>query len=58
MKSVELCVICVRNSPKASYFCSMIEDKNQEHTPLSRLGEFGLIDHLTKQFTDKNSSTD
>ena len=35
----------------------MIEDKNQEHTPLSSLGEFGLIDHLTKQFTNKNSST-
>ncbi|MDA7706519.1 MAG: thiamine-phosphate kinase [Flavobacteriaceae bacterium] len=35
----------------------MIEDKNQENTPLSSLGEFGLIDHLTKQFTDKNNST-
>ena len=35
----------------------MIEDKNQEKTALSSLGEFGLIDHLTKQFTDKNSST-
>ena len=35
----------------------MIEDKNQEHTPLSHLGEFGLIEHLTSQFTDKNSST-
>ena len=35
----------------------MIEDKNQEHIPLSSLGEFGLIDHLTKQFTNKNSST-
>jgi thiamine-monophosphate kinase len=35
----------------------MIEDKNQEHTPLSSLGEFGLIDHLTKRFTNKNSST-
>ena len=48
---------CIRNLPKASYFCGMIEDKNQEKTALSSLGEFGLIDHLTKQFTDKNSST-
>ena len=35
----------------------MIEDKNQENTPLSSLGEFGLIEHLTKPFTNKNSST-
>jgi len=28
----------------------MIEDKNQQRTPLSELGEFGLIDHLTKNF--------
>lgn len=26
----------------------MLEDKNQSKTPLSELGEFGLIDHLTK----------
>ncbi len=41
----------------ASYFCSMIEDKNQQRTPLSELGEFGLIDHLTKQFNIKQEST-
>jgi thiamine-monophosphate kinase len=35
----------------------MIEDKNQQHTPLSKLGEFGLIDHLTKNFTPKHKST-
>ena len=35
----------------------MIEDKNQERTPLSDLGEFGLIDHLTKDFDLKQSST-
>ena len=35
----------------------MIEDKNQEHTSLSSLGEFGLINHLTKQFNIKNDST-
>ncbi|UOK43313.1 MULTISPECIES: thiamine-phosphate kinase [Flavobacterium] len=28
----------------------MIEDKNQPRTNIAQLGEFGLIDHLTKQF--------
>ena len=28
----------------------MIEDKNQQRTPLSDLGEFALINHLTKAF--------
>ena len=35
----------------------MIEDKNQKHTQLSDLGEFGLIDHLTAQFKDFQKST-
>ncbi|WP_299884087.1 thiamine-phosphate kinase [uncultured Lacinutrix sp.] len=35
----------------------MIEDKNQLRTPLSELGEFGLIDHLTNQFEIKHKST-
>ncbi|MFC4722714.1 thiamine-phosphate kinase [Geojedonia litorea] len=35
----------------------MIEDKNQSRTSLSDLGEFGLIEHLTKNFTIKQSST-
>ena len=35
----------------------MIEDKNQQRTQLSDLGEFGLIDHLTKQFKIKQTST-
>lgn len=35
----------------------MIEDKNQEKTALSELGEFGLIEHLTKNFTIKQKST-
>ena len=35
----------------------MLEDKNQQRTPLSTLGEFGLIEHLTKQFTIKQEST-
>lgn len=41
----------------ASYFCSMIEDKNQQRTQLSNLGEFGLIEHLTKNFKIKQKST-
>ena len=35
----------------------MIEDKNQQRTPLRDLGEFGLIDHLTKNFKIKQTST-
>ncbi len=35
----------------------MIEDKNQQRTALSDLGEFGLIDHLTKNFEIKHKST-
>lgn len=35
----------------------MIEDKNQERTSISELGEFGLIDHLTQHFEVKQSST-
>jgi len=35
----------------------MIEDKNQQRTPLSELGEFGLIDHLTKNFKIRQKST-
>ena len=39
------------------YFCNMIEDKNQARTSLSELGEFGLIEHLTKNFTIQHKST-
>ncbi|MBA6151781.1 thiamine-phosphate kinase [Gelidibacter maritimus] len=35
----------------------MIEDKNQSRTPISDLGEFGLIDHLTKHFKVTQKST-
>tara|TARA_R110000868_G_scaffold28686_1_gene107282 strand:- start:24966 stop:26012 length:1047 start_codon:yes stop_codon:yes gene_type:complete len=35
----------------------MIEDKNQQRTQLSDLGEFGLIDHLTKNFKINQPST-
>ena len=35
----------------------MLEDKNQEKTSLSKLGEFGLIKHLTQFFKNKQPST-
>lgn len=35
----------------------MIEDKNQHRTQLSELGEFGLIEHLTKHLKVKLKST-
>lgn len=35
----------------------MLEDKNQQRTSLSQLGEFGLINHLTKNFEVKQPST-
>lgn len=36
----------------------MLEDKNQELTPISAYGEFGLIKHLTERFSFENSSTE
>lgn len=35
----------------------MIEDKNEQRTQLSDLGEFGLINHLTKNLKIKQTST-
>lgn len=35
----------------------MIEDKNPQRTSISQLGEFGLIEHLTKNFEAKQSTT-
>ncbi|MCX2681227.1 thiamine-phosphate kinase [Galbibacter sp. EGI 63066] len=35
----------------------MIEDKNPQRTSISDLGEFGLIEHLTKHFEIKNPTT-
>lgn len=35
----------------------MLEDKNPQRTPLSELGEFKLIDYLTKHFTVTQKST-
>ena len=36
---------------------SILENKKNNSTPISELGEFGLIDHLTKNFSVKNKST-
>lgn len=35
----------------------MIEDKTPQRTSIAQLGEFGLIEHLTKHFEIKNEST-
>lgn len=35
----------------------MLEDKDQERTSLEQLGEFGLIEHLTKDFPITHEST-
>lgn len=35
----------------------MIEDKNPQRTSIAQLGEFGLIDHLTKNFENNQEST-
>lgn len=35
----------------------MLEDKSQELTPISKLGEFGLIKHLTQNFPIVQTST-
>ena len=39
------------------YFCTMLENKNNERTSLEQLGEFGLIEHLTQNFSIANKST-
>ncbi len=35
----------------------MLENKDQSRTSISQLGEFGLIDHLTKSFTIQKDTT-
>ena len=35
----------------------MLEDKNTQKTSLADLGEFGLINHITKYFKIENAST-
>lgn len=39
------------------YFCGMLEDKSPKRTALSEIGEFGLIEHLTRTFTLQHPST-
>ena len=36
---------------------SLFEEKSKKTTPISKLGEFGLIDHLTNNIKVKNKST-
>ena len=36
---------------------SLLEDKSANMTPISKLGEFALIDHLTKGIETRNTST-
>lgn len=36
----------------------MLEDKNPQMTPISAYGEFGLIKHLTENFSFENTSTE
>ena len=45
------------NRLQIQYLCRMIEDKNQQRTSLSELGEFGLIKHLTQNFRSKHKTT-
>ena len=42
---------------KRVYFCPMFEEKDFEKTPLSSMGEFGLIEHIKKQFALDQSSS-
>lgn len=35
----------------------MLENKDQQRTPIDQIGEFALIDHLTKHFDIKHKST-
>ena len=42
---------------EVDYLCAMIEDKNIMKTTIDQLGEFGLIEHLTRSFKIKQPST-
>ena len=37
---------------------SIFEDNKIKNTPVSELGEFGLIDHITKSFKNNNKKHD
>ncbi len=52
-----LSCVKIRYNRYPTYFCTMLENKNPEKTALEELGEFGLIDHLTKNFSIKHKST-
>ena len=41
----------------SAYFCNMLADKNETRSALGQLGEFGLIEHLTKNFTIQQKTT-
>jgi len=43
--------------PIIKYLCKMTANKNQSSTSISELGEFGLINHLTKNFKLQHKST-
>lgn len=45
------------NKQKGNYFRCVIKCKMENRTEISSLGEFGLIEHLTKNFEIKNAST-
>ena len=51
--------IYIKYKGKITYFLAivMIEDKLPQRTSIAELGEFGLIDHLTKSFEIHQSST-
>lgn len=44
-------------SHSTSYFCQMTSNQENERTDVGSLGEFGLIEHLTKNFEIHNAST-
>jgi thiamine-monophosphate kinase len=46
-----------KNQIDKSYLCRMLENKNQAKTSLSELGEFKLIDHLTKHAVKHHDDT-
>src|SRR6187200_491214 len=49
--------ICGFRCTFAIHFYNMFDDKTPQRTSISQLGEFGLIDHLTKHFEITQEST-
>ncbi len=57
-KSILLHFPYIRNKIKfLQLYLKMLEDKNQQRTNISKLGEFKLIEHLTQTASVKNPST-